>query len=206
MTDDTPIRMNGCACGIDHDASYVCEGLSDAGLRGRVESAVLRAAFPDAMTRRSLLTAVGSATVSAALAQIFPIATATDAFAQSGPLEKTKLAVGFIPITCATPIIMAHPLGFYSKQKLDVDVVKTAGWAVVRDKTINREYDAAHMLAPMPIAISMGLGSTAGAVHGARDREHQRPGDLPCDGAQGPARSEDLEGHEIRDPVRLFQS
>ena len=54
---------------------------------------------------------------------------------------------------------MAAPLGFYSKQKLDVDVVKTAGWAVVRDKTINREYDAAHMLAPMPIAISMGLGS-----------------------------------------------
>jgi nitrate/nitrite transport system substrate-binding protein len=38
-------------------------------------------------------------------------------------------------------------------------VVKTAGWAVVRDKTINKEYDAAHMLAPMPIAISLGLGS-----------------------------------------------
>ena len=56
---------------------------------------------------------------------------------------------------------MAHPIGFYSKQGLDVDVVKTAGWAVIRDKTINKEYDAAHMLSPMPIAISMGLGSTA---------------------------------------------
>jgi hypothetical protein len=54
---------------------------------------------------------------------------------------------------------MAHPMGFYAKHGLDVEVVKTAGWTVVRDKTLNREYDAAHMLAPMPIAISLGLGS-----------------------------------------------
>ena len=161
MTDDISTRMAGCACGVDHDTGIVCEGTSDIGLQRRVETAVLRAAFPDAMTRRSILAAVGSATLTAALSQIFPIATATDVFAQSGPLEKTKLAVGFIPITCATPIIMAAPLGFYAKQKLDVDVVKTAGWAIIRDKTINKEYDAAHMLAPMPIAISMDLGSTA---------------------------------------------
>lgn len=150
-----------CACGVDHDPTLACEDCSESGLRRRVETAVLRAAFPNAMTRRALLSAVGSATVSAALSQIFPIATATEVFAQGGPLEKTKLAVGFIPITCATPIIMAHPLGFYAKQKLEVDVVKTAGWAVIRDKTLNKEYDVAHMLAPMPLAISMGLGSTA---------------------------------------------
>ena len=29
-----------------------------------------------------------------------------------GPLEKSKLKVGFVPITCATPIIMAQPMGF----------------------------------------------------------------------------------------------
>ncbi len=39
--------------------------------------------------------------------------------------------------------------------------MKTAGWAVIRDKTLNKEYDAAHMLAPMPIAISLGLGAQA---------------------------------------------
>ncbi len=154
-------RMTACNCGEAHDPGMACEGLSDTGLRARIETAVLRAAFPNAVTRRAMLSSVGTATLLGALSQIFPIATATDLFAQTGPLEKTKLAVGFIPITCATPIIMAHPLGFYSKQKLDVDVVKTAGWAVVRDKTMNREYDVAHMLAPMPIAISLGLGSTA---------------------------------------------
>ena len=54
---------------------------------------------------------------------------------------------------------MAHPMGFYSKHGLNVEVVKTAGWAIMRDKTINKEYDAAHMLSPMPLAISLGLGS-----------------------------------------------
>jgi nitrate/nitrite transport system substrate-binding protein len=54
---------------------------------------------------------------------------------------------------------MAHPLGYYSKQGLDVEVVKTAGWAVIRDKSLAKEYDAAHMLSPMPLAISIGAGS-----------------------------------------------
>jgi len=40
-----------------------------------------------------------------------------------------------------------------------VEVVRTAGWAVIRDKSFNGEYDAAHMLSPMPLAISMGAGS-----------------------------------------------
>jgi nitrate/nitrite transport system substrate-binding protein len=56
---------------------------------------------------------------------------------------------------------MAHPLGFYQKQGLTVEVTKTAGWALIRDKMINKEYDATHFLSPMPLAISMGLGSNA---------------------------------------------
>ena len=128
---------------------------------GVVASAVMRAVFPKDVARRAFLKSVGASTALAALSQFFPITTATEAFAEAGPLEKTDLKVGFIPITCATPIIMAAPLGFYSKHGLNVEVVKTAGWAVIRDKTINKEYDAAHMLAPMPIAISLGLGANA---------------------------------------------
>jgi nitrate/nitrite transport system substrate-binding protein len=170
-TDTTASHGFGaCTCCAPEpiDRQLTCEaGSSDSlsaserVLKTRVENTLLRAILPRADKRRAFLKAVGSVTASAALAEIFPIATAVEAFAQGAPLEKKKLAVGFIPITCATPIIMAAPLGFYAKQGLDVDVVKTAGWAVVRDKTMNKEYDAAHMLAPMPIAISMGLGSTA---------------------------------------------
>lgn len=173
MTDQFDPRRHGqglcTCCGAEPaDATLSCEsttaGALTAGeqrLKNRVENALLRAILPRAETRRTFLRAVGGATAAAALAEVFPIATAVEAFAETRTPEKKKLAVGFIPITCATPIIMAAPLGFYSKQGLDVDVVKTAGWAVVRDKTMNKEYDAAHMLAPMPIAISMGLGSTA---------------------------------------------
>ncbi len=124
-----------------------------------IEHALMRALFPHAPARRAFLRAVGASAAAAALSEFVPVALVGEAFADSRPLEKTKLAVGFIPITCATPIIMAKPMGFYSRYGLDVDVVKTAGWAVIRDKTLNGEYDAAHMLSPMPIAITMGIGS-----------------------------------------------
>ena len=53
---------------------------------------------------------------------------------------------------------MADPLGFYEKQGLNVTLDKTAGWALIRDKMINKEYDASHLLAPMPLAMSHGRG------------------------------------------------
>ena len=160
---------SGCSCGA-HESQMAHEractvisnsAADDEKLYGRtVEQAVLRAIAPNPLQRRALLQGVGASTLASAIASFFPLAAATEAFAQAGKPEKTDLKVGFIPISCATPIIMAEPMGFYKKQGLTVEVVKTAGWAVIRDKTINKEYDAAHMLAAMPIAISLGLGST----------------------------------------------
>jgi nitrate/nitrite transport system substrate-binding protein len=74
-------------------------------------------------------------------------------------LEKTKLRVGFIPLTCASPIIMSEPLGFYNKYGLNVEVIKMPSWAAVRDSAVAGELDAYHMLAPMPISMTLGLGS-----------------------------------------------
>src|SRR5215470_2843698 len=70
---------------------------------------------------------VGGATAAAALASAFPMGTAR-ALAQEkpGPLEKKDLKIGFIPITCATPIIMAEPMAFYKKHGLNVQVVKAS--------------------------------------------------------------------------------
>ncbi|ARP95105.1 CmpA/NrtA family ABC transporter substrate-binding protein [Bordetella genomosp. 13] len=153
----------GCACGRHASAAEHDQALSGQAAQDRaVESAVMRALFPDDALRRRFLRAVGSGTALAAVATLFPLAAAKEAFAQTtGPLEKQKLKVGFIPITCATPIIMAHPMGFYAKQGLDVEVVKTAGWALIRDKALSGEYDAAHMLSPMPLAMSLGAGTTS---------------------------------------------
>lgn len=127
-----------------------------------VESAVMKGIFGTDMNRRNFLRGVGSATALAAVSQFVPLDSLKAAIIDAkGPLEKTKLNVGFVPITCATPIIMAKPLGFYERYGLDVNVIKTAGWAVSRDKSLSGEYDAAHMLTPMPLAITVGAGSTS---------------------------------------------
>jgi len=127
-----------------------------------VESAVVRGMFAhDDASRRYFMKLIGGGLAASVLGSILPLDDVKAAVKDKlGPLEKKKLKVGFVPITCATPIIMAHPLGFYKKYGLDVDVIKTAGWAVSRDKSLNKEYDAAHMLTPMPLAITMGAGST----------------------------------------------
>jgi len=152
-----------CSCGAHRsEAEHAAALATEEAMAGRVvEQAVMRALFPQDAVRRRFLRTVGAGTAFSALQAVFPLGAAKEAFAQTpGKIEKQKLAVGFIPITCATPIIMAHPMGFYKKHGLEVDVIKTAGWAVIRDKTLNKEYDAAHMLSPMPLAISLGIGSS----------------------------------------------
>ncbi|ABI57929.1 CmpA/NrtA family ABC transporter substrate-binding protein [Alkalilimnicola ehrlichii MLHE-1] len=128
-----------------------------------VESAVVRALFGhhDA-SRRFFLKAVGAGTFAAAVGSIFPLDAAKAMLKDNlGDPEKRDLTVGFVPITCATPIIMAHPMGFYERYGLNVDLRSTAGWAVARDMSMNREYDASHMLTPMPLAMTMGTGSSS---------------------------------------------
>ncbi len=169
-----------CSCGRDHDTADHAQSLEGERaatvLRARsetaefeaysnafVEASLVKALFPQDALRRRFLRAVGQGTAMAAISSVLPIASLQAMAQEAGKggvnLEKKELKIGFIPITCATPLIMAHPLGFYRKQGLDVEVVKTAGWALIRDKMINREYDATHFLSPMPLAISMGLGS-----------------------------------------------
>ncbi len=167
--DATRRLVKGCACGrhesqSEHDRAMRAHEVEvasseDGRYRNVVENALMRALFPQDAARRLFIKTLGASTAAAAIASVFPVGLATEALAQSGGIEKKDLKVGFIPITCATPIIMAAPMGFYAKHGLNVEVIKTAGWAVIRDKTINKEYDAAHMLAPMPLAISMGAGS-----------------------------------------------
>jgi nitrate/nitrite transport system substrate-binding protein len=171
---DRPLRM-GCACGRHASSEDHAADQAIATLRARsesadfeqqsnrfIEAALMKAMFPQDAVRRRFLRAVGRRTAMAAVSSVLPIAS-LQAMAQEkgGSLEKKNLKIGFIPITCATPLIMAHPLGFYQKQGLDVQVVKTAGWALIRDKMLNKEYDATHFLSPMPLAISMGAGSNA---------------------------------------------
>ena len=158
---DKPLMLH-CACGQahspeDHNAQAALS-VEDTS-RNFMGAAFVKALFPVDAVRRNFLRAVGANTARAAIASMMPLG-ALQAMAQDkGPLEKKDLKIGFIAITCASPLIMADPLGFYRKEGLNVQLNKTAGWALIRDKMINKEHDASHFLSPMPIAMTMGLGS-----------------------------------------------
>ncbi|MEW5965471.1 MAG: CmpA/NrtA family ABC transporter substrate-binding protein [Pseudomonadota bacterium] len=163
---DTQLHRGGCSCGrhtseAAHDAAMKDE---EARVSRVVESAVMRGLFPDDRMRRNFLRAVGAGTAMAAISTLFPMGAAKALAQEAGKPEKKDLKIGFIPITCATPIIMAGPMGFYAREGLNVSLQKTAGWAVIRDKVQNKEYDASHMLSPMPLAMSLGLGSARQSV------------------------------------------
>ena len=127
-----------------------------------VESAVVRSIFQgNDLSRRKFMRLVGSGAAASIIASLFPLS-AAKAWAKDapGPLEKPALSIGFIPITCATPIIMADPMKFYEKHGLKgTKVVKAEGWAMIRDWAVNKQVDCAHMLSPMPLAMSLGAGS-----------------------------------------------
>ena len=158
---DKPLMLH-CACGQAHSPqehhAKAALSLEDSS-RNFMEAALVKALFPVDSVRRHFLRAVGANTARAAIASMMPLG-ALEAMAQDkGSLEKKDLKIGFIAITCASPLIMADPLGFYRKEGLNVQLNKTAGWALIRDKMINKEHDASHFLSPMPIAMTMGLGS-----------------------------------------------
>ena len=170
---DRPLRL-GCSCGAHaSDAEHATATLKarsetadfEAYSNQFIEASLMKALFPQDAVRRNFIRAVGRRTAMAAIGSVLPIASLQAMAQDKNAPEKKDLKIGFIPITCATPLIMAHPLGFYRNQGLNVEVVKTAGWALIRDKMLNKEYDATHFLSPMPLAISMGLGSNATPMH-----------------------------------------
>lgn len=80
-------------------------------------------------------------------------------FAMAAP-EKKDLKIGFIPLTDCAVLVIAKEKGFFAKHGLNVELSKEASWANVRDKMTVGELDASHMLAAMPIASTLGVGSS----------------------------------------------
>ncbi len=71
----------------------------------------------------------------------------------TGPLR-----IGFIPLVDAAALIVAVDRGFTAAEGLDVSLVREVSWSNVRDKLNIGLFDAAHLLAPVAIASSLGLG------------------------------------------------
>jgi len=74
-------------------------------------------------------------------------------------LERSKLNLGIIPLVDCAPIVLAEELGAFERRGLEVDVRREASWATIRDKVAVGVLDAAQMLAPMPLATTLGIDS-----------------------------------------------
>ena len=69
-----------------------------------------------------------------------------------------RVRIGFIPLCDAVALIVAADKGFLTAEGLDVELVREVSWSNMRDKLNIGLFDAAHLIAPIAIASSLGLG------------------------------------------------
>jgi nitrate/nitrite transport system substrate-binding protein len=129
-----------------------------------IDTALLHGLFPEPMLRRTLLKSVGASVLLGALSSILPVETLKAIAQERGPLEKTKLNVGFLPITCATPIIYGEQLGTFSKEGLEVSLQKIPGIALIRDKMLSGELDISQQVMPVALTMTAGLGGNQQSI------------------------------------------
>src|SRR5437773_9264824 len=109
---------------------------------------------PSQQRRRML-----SASVAGALMTLIDPALRAGAWAAgSDAPEKKEVKIGFIPLTDCSSVVMASVLEFDKKYGIKIVPSKEASWAAVRDKLVNGELDAAHVLYGLIYGVQMGIG------------------------------------------------
>lgn len=72
--------------------------------------------------------------------------------------EKKEVRIGFIPLTDCASVVMAAVNKFDEKYGIRIVLSKEASWAAVRDKLVNGELDAAHVLYGLVYGVHVGIG------------------------------------------------
>lgn len=76
----------------------------------------------------------------------------------------TQLTLGFLPLVDAALPILAREHGFAEDEGIDLRLVRDMSWATVLDRLLYGHSDAAHMIAPLAIATTLGRGRPAQAM------------------------------------------
>lgn len=72
-------------------------------------------------------------------------------------MSLTPLSAGFLPLLDSVLLILAREKGFAEAEGLDLHLMRETSWANIRDRAALGHFDFAQMLAPMPIAATLGL-------------------------------------------------
>ncbi|NOZ63866.1 MAG: ABC transporter substrate-binding protein, partial [Caldiserica bacterium] len=85
------------------------------------------------------------------------------AFSLPGRLFSQKayptLKIGYIPITDATPLLIAHALGFYEEEGIKAEKpVLVRGWSTLSEAFMSGKFNLCHLLSPIPVYMRFNLG------------------------------------------------
>lgn len=76
----------------------------------------------------------------------------------------TGVKIAFLPLTDAAVLVAARERGFAEEQGLDLELVRTTSWATLRDRLVYGQVQAAQMLAPLAVAVTLGLSQQPAAL------------------------------------------
>lgn len=109
------------------------------------------------LTRRSLL--AGAAGLTAACG-LFGLGGLAHSAVSSAPGAEGALRVGYLPITDAAPLLMAHSAGLYPAGAVSsARPVLFRSWAALAEAFITRQVDVVHLLMPMAVQLRYTLGA-----------------------------------------------
>ncbi len=113
----------------------------------------------DASRRQFFKHSIAGAFGAAAALNMMPAGIRSMAYAAgSDAPEITEVKIGFIPLTDCAAIIVAAEMGFDKKYGIKIIPAKQASWAAVRDKTMNGELHASHVLYGLIYGVQLGIG------------------------------------------------
>lgn len=132
---------------------------SKMGVTGTEKSVVVEVGAPEQNSRRDFMKQAGAILGAAGIMSMVPMGTRAAAWAGGSDAPELKAVnVGFIPLTDCASLVIASVMKFDEKYGIKINLSKEASWAAVRDKLVNGELHAAHVLYGLIYGVQLGIG------------------------------------------------
>lgn len=76
----------------------------------------------------------------------------------------TPVSIAFLPLTDSAVLVAAREKGFAQAEDIDLSLHRTTSWATARDRLVYGQVQGAHMLAPLAIAVTLGLSQHPASI------------------------------------------
>ena len=73
-------------------------------------------------------------------------------------MMRDRISIGFMPLLDSACLVAAAECGFAAHEGIELALARETSWANIRDRTLIGHFDAAHMLGPMTLASTLGIG------------------------------------------------